>query len=416
MRLLHTSDWHLGQNFHKFDRSTEHRQFLETLTHTLVESQTDVLLIAGDVFDVANPPASAQRLFFEFLVESKRRLPHLKTVVIAGNHDSGARLEAPAELLRTLDVNVVGRVTSTPRGLQSNEDFLIPIYAETQLQCVFVAIPFLRSADVQWPEDSCSYTDAVVRTYRQAIEAARLRFGSNVPLVGLGHMHARGGTSSQDSERPLIIGGEEAVPLTQLGEDFCYFALGHLHLPQSVGGLAHVRYSGSPLPMSFSEIRYPHQMVLVELMPDGHVTHEILPVRRPVELLRCPKQPADLPEVLDALAELKLPEVGEPEQPYLEVQVRISGPTPDLRRQIENALARKPVRLAKISVSRAGQVDSTKERVRPAIEGLDTLRQLDPLFVFKEIHQREYQHLPDEELLRAFEDALRDVAAEETGA
>lgn len=420
MRFLHTSDWHLGQDFHKFDRAHEHRQFLAWLTDTLVDTRTDVLLIAGDVFDVANPPAFAQRMFFEFIVETRRRCPHLQTIVIAGNHDSGARLEAPAELLKGYGTTVVGRVTSASSGLAAGENFIMPLYSAgvaEKPRALCLGLPFFKNADLQWSEKSCAYTDAVLRAYRQAITEARQRYGTEIPLIGMGHLHARGGTSSLDSERRLVIGGEEAVPLQELAQEFSYIALGHLHLAQKVGECENVRYSGSPLPMSFSELNYPHQVVLGELKDDNSVALEVLRIKRPVDLLRVPAKPMPVEDVLAALAQLELPTLPVPEQPYLEVPVLLTGPVPDLRHRIETVLKGKPVRLAKISPARPGaSVESRGERQedadRPTLAGLDSLRKLDPLAVFRDLHARKYGQSPDDELGRLFEEIMRDVSGE----
>lgn len=419
MRLLHTSDWHLGQDFHRHDRTFEQQNFLEWLVNTLCETRIDVLLIAGDVYDVANPSASAQRLFYEFLVEAKRRCPGLKTVLVAGNHDSGARLEAPAELLRSLDVHVVGRLQSTAEGVVGSSEFVVPLFdpsvSSQQPFAVCLAIPFLKSADVQWPGDRLSYTEAVVRTYLQVIAHARSRYGRDVPLIALGHLHATGGLSSQDSERRLVIGGEEAVPLAQLATELSYLALGHLHLAQRVGGHEHLRYSGSPLPMSFSELNYPHQVVLVDIAGTGAVEIQSLRVPRPVELIRCPAQPRTLDLVLAELSALELPQVAPSAEPYLEVPVLLNGPTPDLRMRIDQALEGKPVRLTKIAVSRASAPAEgpATSSVQPV--GLDNLRQLDPLKIFMDMHERKYRQPADQELLSTFEAALRDVSDLEGG-
>ena len=128
LKIIHTSDWHLGQTFFGYDRDEEHEAFLSWLTDTLSEQQTDVLLIAGDIFDVANPSAAAQRRFFRFLREANRRNPHLQVVIIAGNHDSAARLEAPIPLLEELNTSIVGTVPRTDLCKIDFDSLLIPLY------------------------------------------------------------------------------------------------------------------------------------------------------------------------------------------------------------------------------------------------------------------------------------------------
>ena len=127
MRLLHTSDWHLGQTLHDFDRGDEHQRFLNWLLDALEAEQIDALLIAGDIFDNPNPSADAQKQFYHFLTEAKRRMPHLDIVIIAGNHDSAGRLEAPASLLQVLGVTVVGCArTASRRPGTGSTDYAAP--------------------------------------------------------------------------------------------------------------------------------------------------------------------------------------------------------------------------------------------------------------------------------------------------
>ena len=120
MRLLHTADWHLGQTFYQFERSYEHQCFLDWLLETLVSEAIDALLIAGDIFDNTNPSAAAQRQLYRFLAAAKRRLPKLAIVIIAGNHDSGGRLEAPTPLLEGFDITVIGH-TDRVGNLETND-------------------------------------------------------------------------------------------------------------------------------------------------------------------------------------------------------------------------------------------------------------------------------------------------------
>jgi len=176
-----------------------------------------------------------------------------------------------------------------------------------------------------------------------------------------------------------VIGGSEALSAGIFDSAIAYAALGHLHLPQTVGGRAHIRYSGSPLPMSFSEVDYPHQVLRIDL--DGAAVADIqpIPVPRAVQLLRVPKKPAPLEEVLAELARLELPELPEAQQPYLEVRVRLDAPEPGLRARVEAALVGKPVRLARIEPSSArGGADENE----PAALSLSDLERLAPESIF----------------------------------
>jgi exonuclease SbcD len=411
MRVLHTSDWHLGQELHRYDRQYEHQQFLKWLIGVIIENDVDVLLVAGDVFDTSNPPASAQRLFFNFVMELSDAVKGLKVIVTAGNHDSPSRIEAPSEMLNAFSVNVVGRISSTPDGLQSARHFLIPLSSKGSdtPEALCVALPYLRTADVLWPAEVIAYPEGVMRAYRQALQSARAEFGSSLPLIAMGHMHASGGQTSDESERKLVIGGEAAVPLLSLANEFAYVALGHLHLAQKVGGCEHIRYCGSPLPLSFSEINYPHQVVLFEIQGSAFpVQIQTLRVPRFVEMLRCPSEPSDLDTALAALKRLKLdPNAPLEQHPFLEIPVQLNGPTPDMRSRVDQVLKDLPVRLGRILVSEQDQPENFD---RSSLSGLDSLRNIDPLAVFENIHASKWKSAPSPELKALFEEVFRQVS------
>jgi len=402
MRLLHTSDWHLGQTLHNFERTYEHQCFLDWLEDTLVEQDIDVLLIAGDIFDNANPSAAAHRQLYRFLQRARNRVPHLQVVVIAGNHDSPGRLEAPTPLLEAYNTTVVGNVVRGRDGDVDLERLVVPLRGrDGAVQAWCLAVPFLRPGDVpRIARDDGEaapdpYLAGATLLYHQAHALARERAGADGAIVAMGHCHMTDGKASQDSERRIVIGGSETMPASMFDPGIAYAALGHLHLAQRVGGREHVRYCGSPLPLSFSEVGYQHQVVRVDL--DGPRASAITPilVPRPVELLRVPATPAPLEEALAALAALE-PDPDLPPQawPYLEVRVLLDGPEPGLRARIEAVLADKPVRLAKIEPTRKQAPMS-----EPDLLSLDQLARLQPDDIFKRLWlQRHGADAPPEQL------------------
>ena len=403
MRLLHTSDWHLGQSLHQYDRTYEHERFLAWLLDTLVAEAVDVLLIAGDVFDNSNPSAAAQSLLYRFLTEARQRVPHLNVVMTAGNHDSPGRLEAPAPFLTLFDAHVVGQV-SRPKDGNPLERLVLPLKDRTgRIGAWCIAMPFLRPGDVPRIEDAADpYAAGIEALYRQAIGHALAKREAGQALVALGHCHLTGGRTSEDSERRIVIGGAEALSAGIFDDAVAYVALGHLHLPQQIGGNPTRRYSGSPLPMSFSEIGYPHQVVVIDV--DGETVSGIREHRVPraVELLRVPDKPAPLDEVLAALSALDLPERPEAEWPYLLVRVRLAGPEPGLRARVEAALQGKPVRLARIETAYAR---GEQEAPAPALS-IDELSALAPADFFTRLYQHRFGEAVPPELLSAFNELL----------
>ena len=454
MRLLHTSDWHLGQTLHNFDRSYEHQCFLDWLLATLVSERIDTLLVAGDVFDNANPSAASQKQLYRFLQQARQRVPALNLVIIAGNHDSPGRLEAPAPLLEAHGTHVVGHVARLADGSVDLERLVLPLAgADGQVAAWCLAVPFLRPGDVPRPPaavaadgaapmDAADATAAAADTasaatatpdadaepgagpdpylagiallYRQALELALRKRQPGQAIVAMGHCHMVGGEMSNDSERRIVIGGTEMLPAGIFDARIAYAALGHLHLAQTVGKQERVRYSGSPIPLSFAEVGYRHQVLRIDL--DGEAVRSItaLPVPRAVPLLRVPARPAPLEQVLAELADLPGPAVDHGDAatpaaeaalhtlPFLEVRVRLDAPEPGLRARIETALAGKPVRLAKIETSAAERLAQPQA---PALT-LDQLEQLQPADIFAQLYLHKYGEAAPQEQLSAFQELL----------
>ena len=409
MRLFHTSDWHLGQTLHSQERDFEHACFLDWLLGQLALRQPDALLIAGDIFDTVNPPVKAQERLYDFIVRAHEQQPALDIVIIAGNHDSGARIELPAPLMRRLRTHALGRVQWLDDGQLDTDRLLIPLTdAKGKTRAWCLALPFLRPAEVTGAHVGDDYLHGITQVHERLIAAAESRRKPGQALVAISHAHMAGGSISEDSERSLIIGNAEALSAKLFSDSVAYVALGHLHKPQRVNGEERIRYSGSPLPLSFSEIGYQHQILEVEL--DGAALRSVEPrlVPRAVHLQRL--GPASLNEVLEHLA--ALPEVDLladlQRQPWLEVRVRLDEPQPDLRQQIELALNGKAVRLVRIAVEYAGAQQDDDDS-SPLIE----LGQLSPQDLFSRAWEQAYGNAVDEQTLADFAQLLQDVQQEE---
>lgn len=411
MRVIHTADWHLGQTLHGFERSYEQQCFLDWLLETLVNEQADALLIAGDIFDTANPPALAQQQLYRFLTQARARVPHLNTVLIAGNHDSPARLEAPKPFLQLLDTVVSGQVWRLPSGSHDLESLVVPLKdREGEITAWCLAVPFLRPADVPKIADALDpFLAGVQELYAQALKIAQAKARPSQALIALGHCYLQGGSASQDSERRIVVGNSEALPASIFSDDLAYVALGHLHLAQAVGKAGHIRYSGSPLPMSFAETKYQHQVLCLDF--EGAELNQVrsLPIPRFVDLLRVPKQPADLAEVLAELKALDLAPITEQQYPYLEVRVQLTAPEPGLRVRIEEAVKDKPVRLAKIETS---YLRTETETTDLAPLSLDELEKLDPCQLLEDLYQQKYSGSLAPELAQAFKEILQEAQLE----
>jgi exonuclease SbcD len=410
MRLFHTSDWHLGQNLHGQERDFEHASFLTWLLARLAERQPDVLLIAGDIFDTVNPPVKAQERLYDFIVNAHEQQPKLTIVMIAGNHDSGSRIELPGPLMRRLRTHALGRVLWLDDGTLDVERLLLPLPdAEGEIGAWCLALPFLRPAEVTGATLGDNYLRGIGRVHELLIEAANLKRQPGQALIAISHAHMAGGSVSEDSERSLIIGNAEALPASLFGPSITYVALGHLHKPQRVNGEERIRYSGSPIPLSFSEIGYAHQILEITCEGDQLRSVETLLIPRAVNLQRIGPAPLaellmqlkDLPDI-DLLADIE-------RQPWLEVRVRLDEPQPDLRNQIEGALQGKAVRLVRIAAEYAGhgRGDGSDDG-----EGLIELDQLNPLELFSRAWQENYGSEVDEQTLTDFATLLQEVQLE----
>lgn len=349
MRIIHTADWHLGHTLHDFSREAEHAAFLDWLLRTLAEQDADALLIAGDVFDSATPPPSAQRSWYAFLARAWGLLPHLQIVVIAGNHDSAQRLEATRPLLEALGrLHVIGSC--------DRERVVVPLLArDGSIAAWLGAVPFLRPADLPVGMEAAQ---GIAQVHGEILAAARARCSAHQALLAMGHCYMVGGAISELSERRIQCGNQAALPVDLFPNDVTYAALGHLHLAQSVGGRPHVRYAGSPLPLSLSEGGYHHSVTLLELVGAELGRIEALPVPRHVEILRLPASGAESwPLLRTELAKLAPCKDGDDQAryPFLELAVRLDRPEPTLRADVTELLQSRAVRLVRLGVSHAGE-------------------------------------------------------------
>ncbi len=285
MRLIHTADWHLGQRFKdNMDRREEHDHFLNWLLQSIEEHKVEILVIAGDVFDSAHPPSYAQQQYYSFLARLYAQGICKDVVVTGGNHDSPERLNAPKELLKVLHIHVVGSMPEEGDpahiGLPGGAD---------EPSVIIVPVPFLRDQDILRNQDKETMSAredrvrlGIVAHYLKASQTISHYKDKGIPVIATGHLFANGCEPSPESERVIHIGTLGQISAAEFPESFDYIALGHLHRPQVVAGRNHIRYCGSPIPLSFSERDYKHQVVLLEMNKgaDQQITSLEIPVLR----------------------------------------------------------------------------------------------------------------------------------------
>ncbi|SBV91373.1 exonuclease SbcCD subunit D C-terminal domain-containing protein [uncultured Dysgonomonas sp.] len=372
MKILHTADWHIGQTFFEYDRKAEHLQFLAWLKKQIHDLKVDVLLIAGDVFDSPNPSAESQRMYYRFLREMTAENHDLQIIIIAGNHDSAARLEAPNPLLEDMNITVRGVVKRNTDGEIDFKHMVIPINKGGYC----LAVPYLRQGDYPHAE---TYAQGVKAMYEAIFEQIK---DMKQPIIAMGHLQATGSEISEnDRSERTVIGGLECISPDSFAKEITYTALGHLHRGQRVSGRENVRYAGSPLPMSFAEKNNKQGVVLIDIAETTKIERILFDA--PVKLLSIPSEPMPLSGVLNEIAALPDGEISET-SPYLEVKVLITEPEPSLRHQIEQALKTKSVRLARISA-----ITPKYETGSKAIT-YEELQTINPMDMANDIFKRKY--------------------------
>lgn len=264
MKILHTADWHLGKTLYKYELNEDIQLFFEWLLNYISQEKIDVLLVAGDIFDMANPSNKDLKIYYDLLI--KLHLLQTKVIIIGGNHDSISLLEAPKDLLNSINIHVIGGVSD------QLSDELIPIFDSLgKLHCVILAVPFLRDRDLRKSVDATQEQNkseieksAIKLHYDQLLDIAIEKYGDQAPIIAMGHLHLQGAETS-DSEREIHIGNLEGISASMFSERIDYIALGHIHKPQKVGNSDKIQYSGSPIFLDFSERNYDKRVIQIEI-------------------------------------------------------------------------------------------------------------------------------------------------------
>lgn len=342
MRIIHTADWHLGQFFYNKSRAAEHQAFLDWLLARIKAHQVDALIVAGDLFDSGTPPSYARELFNRFVVALQPTGCQL--VVLAGNHDSVATLNESRALLACLNTQVI----TTP---QADHNLLLLRDRAGEPGALLCAIPYLRPRDIlrsragqSGREKQLSLLEAIAAHYQRSVDAARAH-PLALPVIATGHLTTVG-VSKSDSVRDIYIGTLDAFPASAFPE-VDYVALGHIHRAQRVANSDHIRYSGSPIPLSFDELGSEKSVFLLELDSAGlhSVTPLPVPLFQPMKMLK-----GSLAEIEAQLAPFA-DHQGE-KAVWLDIEVTTQEFLSDLQRRVEALTADLPVEVLLLRRSR----------------------------------------------------------------
>ena len=269
MRIIHTSDWHLGQYFSIKDRKDEHGQFLDWLFELITKEAADVLIVAGDIFDSISPPNYAFEMYYNFLGRISATTS-CDVIIVGGNHDSAATLNAPKSILKTLNVHVIGSVSDN-----IFDEIIVKTDAFGKPSGIICAVPFLRDRDIRKSHPGETYKDKSlalidgIKNHYSLVKNAAVKTSADlttkkIPIIATGHLFTEGGKVGEDEGiHEIHVGSLGHVAVAIFPEEFDYVALGHLHRPQKVGGHDHIQYSGSPIPLSFSEAGNAKQVVCI---------------------------------------------------------------------------------------------------------------------------------------------------------
>ncbi|WP_252177589.1 exonuclease subunit SbcD [Endozoicomonas sp. 4G] len=391
MRILHTSDWHLGQHFMGKSREPEHQAFIRWLLATVNENSVDAILIAGDIFDTGTPPSYARTLYNRFIVDLQKTCCQ-QLIIVGGNHDSVSTLNESKDLLACLNTHVVGGVTENPQ-----DQIVVLKNHQGEPGAVVCAIPFIRPRDVLESQAGDSDTDK-----QQALQNAiaghyqtvfKLACDKNLPTIATGHLTTVGGQMTE-SVRDIYIGTLSAFPASAF-PPADYIALGHLHRAQKVSDQAHIRYSGSPIPLSFDETSARKQVVLVDLEPNAAptITELEVPTFRPLKSLK-----GSLETLQQALAQIN---DDSSLTTWLELEVSTDDYLTDLQKPIQTMLEDRNLEVLRVrrkrEINRAALQSESKE----------TLDELDVAEVFtRRLNDEDLDEQRTATLRQAFDEIL----------
>ena len=401
MRILHTSDWHLGQYFLGHSRQAEHEKLIAWLVEQTRLHAVDSVLIAGDIFDTGAPPSYARQLYYALILAL--RDAGVGLTLLAGNHDSVAVLEESRNLLTALNTVVVPSVQDDP-----NEQVRVLNSHDGTPGAIVCAIPFIRPRDVlqsiagQSARDKQQSLQDAIHAHYQALfalaEQKRAELGAHLPIIATGHLTTVGASASE-SVREIYVGALEAFP-TAAFPAADYIALGHIHRPQKVGGFEHIRYSGSPIALSFDEARQQKEMLLVDLSPDGLQSVTVLDVPCFQTLLSVKGSLKELESAIEAVSS----QAQEGETIWLEIVVAADDYLSDLQTRIQKMTENMPVEVLRVRRERSSAANTLQSQAR------ETLNELTPDDVFaRRLHSETIDDATRSQLLQMYREVVAQI-------
>lgn len=370
MRIIHTADWHLGQYFYTKSRAAEHQAFLHWLIAQVEQHQVDAIIVAGDIFDNGSPPSYAREMYYSFVVALQHTGCQL--IILGGNHDSVAMLNESRDLLACLNTRMIACASDDPA-----QQVLLLENRQQQPGALLCAIPFLRPRDVltskagqSGDEKQLALQEAITAHYQQCYQLAcqkRDELGLSLPIIATGHLTTIGATASE-SVRDIYIGTLDAFP-AQAFPPADYIALGHIHRPQRVTQSEHIRYSGSPIPLSFDELNSEKSVCLVSFTPDASppIPPQIdilpIPVTQPMQLIK-----GSLSDIERQLAVFQHYQGDKPV--WLDIEISTQDYLSDMQKRIQAMTENLPVEVLLLRRTREQRLQAMTQRDKETLNEL----------------------------------------------
>ncbi len=394
MKILHTSDWHLGQTFYNFNRENEFRSFFNQLHDIIKVEKPDAMLIAGDIFDTATPSNATVSMYNKELLSIQLENPGLQTIVTAGNHDSPSRLASAGVLWKEFGVTVVG-APERNGGEINMENLVVPIMKDGVIIAWVLAVPYMHGSSLPAVGND-SYEERVRSFYGDLSAIACEKRKEDQPIIAMGHLTL---SNCDLSGHNRTIGTVDSVPVDIWSKGFSYVALGHIHHAQHIGDKMNVRYSGSVIPISFDE-QYKHSVSIVEF--DGAEMKSVnkIEIKSLMDVYTVPQEASSFEDVKEALRRFP-----NDKEAYVRANVLVNGVMPtDMFNEAQLCLNGKKAKFCGLIQKHAIQkAANDNENV---IHSLDELKRITPIEVARKSYKIKRQEEMPEELEKCMQEAI----------
>lgn len=417
MKIITTSDWHLGNMFHGNDRQEEHKHFFNWLLNTIKEQQPDALLVAGDIFDNSNPSATSQSIYYDFLAKANKEAPEMRIIITAGNHDSANRLESPRALLSIINMDVRGNIKrywtidseNNEHRTFDYDDLIIPIKNKNNEEIIVLAVPYLRNDIIQ----TGNYSQSVNNFLRELTNRARQLY-PNKTLIMMAHMYAKGADiASKDASEKIIIGGLEEVDMKNWDNHPDYLTCGHIHKRQHIWGTQWARYTGSILPMSFAEKDYNHGIDCITFNNDKSFIVEKLTYHPQHKLRILPENDEDLTfsklkKLINAELKERNNESFHDTFDYVTLKINTSLINNDQIKELEELIKTKNAILCKIQKINT-TLNITSIIGDQQIQSIDDILNRNPIETIKEAYLIKHEVEMNEQQIKMLNDLINNI-------